>query len=442
MSTALAIAGVTAVLRDLLADGLAARNVAGVLGASVGVSVLAPDRVVAANAAEASQLNLFLYLATPNPGWRNAALPSLDGSGRARLTDPPLALDLHYLLSAYSGGDLHAEVLLGHAMQLLHETPVLSRAAVRAALTPPPGPGNALADALAEAGLAEQIELVKITPAVQNAEEMSKLWTATQSHLRPSAAYTVSVVLIQARAPARSALPVLTRGPRDAAGRETGIAVQPGLAAAVPLLATAEPPDGQPVAGIGDLVVLRGQALDGADRRVLLANDAWEVALELPAEPEQLPGHPAATTVAFSLAGQEAALPVGIYRVSLLVTRPDVLDQPRRLQSNRLALAVAPRLTDLPQTVARGGDGAATVTLAFAPALRSGQHATLVLGSAEIAPLAAGATPGSLSFRIAGAEPGTHLARLRVDGIESPIVNMDFTPGEAPRFLPRTVTIT
>ena len=109
------------------------------LGSSVTVSVLAPDRVVPPSASEASQINLFLYLVTPNPGWRNEQLPSRDASGRQRLTNPPLALDLHYLLSVYSGGDLHAEILLGYAMQLLHEMPVLTRDAIRTALNPSPG---------------------------------------------------------------------------------------------------------------------------------------------------------------------------------------------------------------------------------------------------------------------------------------------------------------
>jgi hypothetical protein len=101
VSTALAIAGVTnqgpfpppalpgfsgtaslsAVLRDLLNDGLINHNVSGAVG-SVTVSVLAPDRVVPANGSEASQINLFLYLVTPNPGWRNEGLPSRDASGR------------------------------------------------------------------------------------------------------------------------------------------------------------------------------------------------------------------------------------------------------------------------------------------------------------------------------------------------------------------------
>lgn len=445
MSTALAIAGVTAVLRDLLNDGLINHNISGVLGSSVTVSVQAPDRVVAANAAEASQLNLFMYLVTPNQGWRNEGLPGRDGSGRQRLSNPPLALDLHYLLSAYSGADLHAEILLGYAMQLLHETPVLTRAAIRTSLIPSPPVGSTLPPALralADSGLAEQVELIKITPVVQSNEELSKFWTATQSHLRPSAAYIASVVLIQAQQPARSALPVLTRGPRDAQGHETGIAVQPGLQASLPLLTSAQPPAGQIVAGIGDLVVLQGQALDGADRRVLLENEPWQVALEIAAAPAQQPDRPAATTAGFSLAGQAAALPVGIYRATLEVTRPDVLAQAKRMVSNRLALTLAPRITNLPQTVARAGDGSATITLQFTPDLRSGQHAMLVLGSDEVAPLAAGATPSSLQFRIPNAQPGSYLARLRVDGIESPIVDMSLPPGTAPQFLPLTVSIT
>lgn len=445
MSTALAIAGVTAVLRDLLNDGLINHNISGVLGSSVTVSVQAPDRVVAANAAEASQLNLFMYLVTPNQGWRNEGLPGRDGSGRQRLSNPPLALDLHYLLSAYSGADLHAEILLGYAMQLLHETPVLTRAAIRTSLIPSPPVGSTLPPALralADSGLAEQVELIKITPVVQSNEELSKFWTATQSHLRPSAAYIASVVLIQAQQPARSALPVLTRGPRDAQGHETGIAVQPGLQASLPLLTSAQPPAGQIVAGIGDLVVLQGQALDGADRRVLLENEPWQVALEIAAAPAQQPDRPAATTAGFSLAGQAAALPVGVYRATLEVTRPDVLAQAKRMVSNRLALTLAPRITNLPQTVARAGDGSATITLQFTPDLRSGQHAMLVLGSDEVAPLAAGATPSSLQFRIPNAQPGSYLARLRVDGIESPIVDMSLPPGTAPQFLPLTVSIT
>lgn len=446
MSTALAIAGVSAVLRDLLNDGLINHNISGAVGSSVTVSVLAPDRVIAEGSAEASQLNLFLYAVTPNPGWRNEGLPTRDASGRTRLSNPPLALDLHYLLSAYSGGSLHAEILLGHAMQLLHETPVLTRAAIRRALNPSPLVAPDLPPALralADSGLAEQLEQIKLSPRYLDLEEMSKLWTATQSAVRPSMAYQASVVLIQSQQPTRTPLPVLTRGPRDAAsGREAGIAVQPTVAPDVPLLAAVRPPLGQPLAAIGDAVALHGTRLEGTARSVLLVNDRFDIALELPVLPPQLPERPAGTVAAFSLAGQQDALPAGLYRATLRLTRPDALSTDRELQSNPILFTLAPRIGNLPQSVARAGDGAATVTIAFTPALRAGQRATLIVGTRELAPLEADATPTTLRFRIADAEPGVHLVRLRIDGIDSPIVDMDYTPPELPRFLDRTLEIT
>lgn len=445
MSTALAIAGVTAVLRDLLNDGLVNRNISGVVGSSVTVSVLAPDRVVPTGGTEASQINLFLYAVTPNAGWRNEALPARDGAGRARLTNPPLALDLHYLVSVYSGGDLHAEILLGYAMQLLHEVPVLTREAIRTALNPSPVVAANLPPALralAESGLAEQLEQIKLTPAYLNTEEMSKLWTAMQTPYRPSAAYQASVVLIQAQRQARTPLPVLTRGPVDlATGRETGIAVQPSLLPAVPLLTAAVPPLRQPVAAIGDTVALQGLRLDGTARTVLLRLDRFDLDLERPVL-APTPDRPAATVAAFSLAGQQAVLPAGSYRVVVRVTRPDALGVDKVYTTNPLMLTLAPQITNLPQTVARAGDGSATVTINFTPALRAGQRAVLVLGADEFQPETAGATPTSLAFVIEQAQVGVHLARLRIDGVDSPIIDMDFEPPEVPAFLDRTVEFT
>ena len=137
MSTALAIASVTAVLKDLLNNGVIDHDLASSVGEVV-VSALPPDRIDALGtpADQKSRLNLFLYQITPNQGWRNVGLPSHDGRGE-RLSNPPLALDLHYLLTAYGLEEFHAEILLGYGMQLLHETPVLTRSAIRTSLAPP-----------------------------------------------------------------------------------------------------------------------------------------------------------------------------------------------------------------------------------------------------------------------------------------------------------------
>jgi hypothetical protein len=443
MSTALAIAGVTAVLRDLLNDGLVNHNVSGVLGSSVTVSVLAPDRVVPPNGSEASQVNLFLYLVTPNPGWRNERLPSRDASGRVRQTNPPLAVDLHYLLSVYSGGDLHAEILLGYAMQLLHEMPVLTRDAIRTSLNPSPDVGTSLPPALralADAGLEDQVELIKLTPQYLNTEEMSKLWTAMQSHFRPTAAYVASVVLIEAQRAARSPLPVLSRGPVDpASGRDRGILVVPSLLPPVPTLTAAVPPARQPVAAIGDTIALQGHHLDGSNREVLLTNDRFAIEATIPALPPPSPAVATDTLIEVSLAGQAATLPVGVYRVAARLVRPDE-SEPR--ETNRVALTIAPRMTNLPLSVVRAGDHSASFTIEFTPMLRAGQRAVLVLGQTEHLPQGSGSPAAELAFTIPDAPLGSHLARLRIDGIESLIIDLSTEPPAIPTFLDQRVQFT
>jgi hypothetical protein len=86
-------------------------------------------------------------------------------------------------------------------------------------------------------------------------------------------------------------------------------------------------------------------------------------------------------------------------------------------------------------TVARVG-GTATFTLNFTPALRTGQKAVLLLGQQEFLPVPfATPTTTSLNFVIKDAPvspaPG-FLARLRIDGIESPIIDRSAKP---PAFL-------
>ncbi|MDH4234862.1 MAG: DUF4255 domain-containing protein, partial [Gallionella sp.] len=226
MSSPLAIAAVTAVLRDLLNNGLIDHDITGSLGSNVDVTAVPPDTIAIDTSTGRSQLNLFMHQVTPNAGWRNEGLPSRDGRG-TRLSNPPLALDLHYLLTAYGSAELHSEILLGYAMHLLHETPVLDRQAIRTALSGGTVPGSILPpayQALSAADLADQVEQIRITPMTMSTEEMSKLWSALQAHYRPTAAYHVSVVLIEAQRAKRSALPVLTRGRVDpVSGRERGV---------------------------------------------------------------------------------------------------------------------------------------------------------------------------------------------------------------------------
>lgn len=436
MSNALAIAGVTAVLKDLLDSGLIEHQVTDAMGQGVAVSAAPPDTIAVTGDEAGPRLNLFMYQATPNAALRNTALPSVNGRG-ARIANPPLALDLHYLLTAYGTADLQAEVLLGYAMQLLHETPVLTRAAIRTALDPSPVNGTvlpAIYEALRAADLAEQVEMIKIVPTTLNTEEMSRLWSALQARYRPTTAYLVSVVLIESMRAARAPLPVLSRGPVDpVTRREAGVVSSPSLVPPLPTLEAVAPPNAQPVAQLGDAIELRGHHLAGTGRTALLFNARLQIEEQIAA---------AAGTddalLQFTLPNTPAALPVGVYLASArLVRAGETL--PRT--TNRLPLAIAPRITTaMPFIVARDGDGVAQIDLDCTPQVRVGQRAVLILGEREIVAEPFAAATGALHFRVANAplnEP--LLARLRIDDIDSPIVDRSVTP---PRYFNHRITIT
>lgn len=436
MSNALAIAGVTAVLRDRLNEGVVNHDVSAVTGSTVTVTTLAPDRVIPAEGNETTQLNIFLYQVTPNTGWRNEALPSRDASGRHRLTNAPLALDLHYLISAYGSEPLHREILLGYAMQLMHEFPILTREMIRMALDPSPDVGTDLPpalQALAECGLADQVEQLKVTPQFLNSEELSKLWTATQSHYRPSAAYQVSVVLIESQESTRPGLPVLSRGEvNPITGRDRGVVVTPSLVPPLPTIESVRPAGNQPVVRLGETVSLTGHHLEGNARTVLLRNDRFNIEETLAAS-----GSSAADHLDFSIAPASAAdFPVGVYDVAVSLVMPV---ETHARESNRLAAVIAPNITSLPASVARDGNGDAAITVGFTPQLRPGQNVSLLLGSVEVFPDTFVAPTATLNFMVRDATPGSHLARLRIDGVESPIVDRSTTP---PTFFNLRVEIT
>ena len=212
MSQPLAIGAVSAVLRNLLDNGLV--DVGAPLG-PVKVTAVAPDTIKLDEPDAPPSLNLFLYRTSRNQGWAEVGLPSFDGNG-SRLSNPPLALNLHYLLTAYGSADFQAEILLGYAMHLLHERPVLDRAAIRQRARPEPARRVDPA-----AGVPGAHRVRPRRPGRRGHDHATSRWTprrcrgsgrrSRRTTGRP-APYVVSVVLIEARKPTRKALPVLSRG--------------------------------------------------------------------------------------------------------------------------------------------------------------------------------------------------------------------------------------
>jgi hypothetical protein len=451
MSNALAIAGVTAVIKDLLDSGIIDHKVTDAMGQGVTVSTIAPDTIPLTGPEATPRLNLFLHQVTPNPAWRNHGFPSHDSSG-IRVSNPPLALDLHYLLTAYGSTELQAEVLLGYAMQLLHETTVLTRNAIRVALNPTVVNGGILPtiyQALQATDLADQVEQIKITPSMLNTEEMSRLWSALQAHYRPTAAYQVSVVLIESQRKSRSPLPVLSRGPiiDPVSGRDRGVVVEPSLLPPVSTIEEIRLPKEQPVAKLGDTIDLIGHHLDGTSRMVRLENPRFEITEEIQALETGGAGR-----MQFTLTNAPAKFPVGIYQLSAQMIRPGIRPEDKSLKtSNQLALVVAPEITTSftpfpAEKIKRERDEEGKLTivkiekLRCRPEVRPGQRVELILGDrAEFAQPIIGAT-SELDFTFRNAPPpGTELlVRLRVDGIESPIIDRTAKP---PKFFDHRITL-
>jgi hypothetical protein len=432
VSSPLAIAAVTAVLKDLLNDGLINNDLAPV--GSFTVSALPPDRITTGET-EDNRLNLFLYQVTPNLGWRNEGLPSVGPHG-GRLSNPPLALDLHYLLTAYGSTDLNAEILLGFAMELLHDIPVLSRELVRRSLSPTnPIPTNLIpADAQGRRAidLADQIEILKITPQYLTGDELSKLWTAMQARYRTTVAYQVSTVLIQSTRPTQSALPVLQRGQKDRGPQAHASTAAP--APSWPTLLGAEilPKDGQGPRSsfeLGDTIALTG---------ALLAADTVtaEFRHRLIGNPIEIQSHPSSTAerpvfVVPSAAPAPANWPAGSYSIAV---RLETAGKALR-RTNEVVLSLAPRLTSKPSVAAQRRQ--LKLSLNFAPEIWPNQRVDVLVGGDPFQPAAVAAKTAALTLTITGATPSDIPVpvRLRVDGIDS--INVRDRTAQPPQFDPQ-----
>jgi hypothetical protein len=132
MSGFAAIGGVSATLQALLADRVEKPPEVTVDPTPIPVHVGIPPE----DSDDEVRLNLFLYRISENPYLKNREIPGRgQGNGYGH---PPLSLNLHYLLTAYgrvgSGGvttgtpvdERIAHYLLGNAMRILHDFPVIT----------------------------------------------------------------------------------------------------------------------------------------------------------------------------------------------------------------------------------------------------------------------------------------------------------------------------
>jgi hypothetical protein len=402
MSSPLAIAAVTAVLQKFLQNTVAKYGLDGILNGAVKVSAEPPDRILNGNPSP-DRINLFLFQATENQGWRNHELPTRNASGD-RITNPPLALDLSYLLTTYGSADFHAEVLLGYAMSVFHEMPVFTRDAIRAAIPVPPPP--TLPNALTNADLADQIEQIKIVPQIMSVEEISKIWSALQSQYRPTAVYKATVVLIETVKAVRPTLPV----------RQRNIAVLPFENPEIDLIQS-QATEADPIVAdqkilVGYNLVIDGRQLRGDTTLVLIDDEKIT-----PADDK--------TTAVRIIVPLPADLSAGLHSVRVvhpIAFDPDLPNDTRPgVESNVAAFVLSPQITT-PAPISTPPNS--TLSLGITPAVGRSQRVALLVGgnTISIRPRPIGNPPAStLHFSIPGLAAGNYLLRVQIDGAESPL---------------------
>ncbi|MEH2065981.1 MAG: DUF4255 domain-containing protein [Nostoc sp.] len=408
MSNVLSIAAVTAVLKVLLENGLVSDPIAASVG-DVIVTALPPDRI-SVEADERAQINLFLYQVTQN---RNVDWVSQEFRGRhsringnPRSVTPPLALDLHYLLTAYGAKDFQAELLLGYAMHLLHKTPtitsdIIENTLINASTTNTSSAFSQAVATVSVSDLAEQIGQIKLTPEFFNMEETSKLWSVLQTHYRPSASYLASMVLIES----------------SQCDNPEGFYMMPLSQPSIEQVMASAKTDQMIVAGT--TLVIRGKRLRGEITRVRLGNTEK---LIVPQDVKE-------TQISLLVPPDLYASVQGIQVVHLTMGNGGQTNH--LVESNVAAFVLHPTITAFVAEVKNSGDNLRTaeITVKFQPKVGKAQRVVLLLNEVS------GDSPIVYSFFVAprtedtdaiaipvkNVKPGNYLVRARVDGAESPL---------------------
>jgi hypothetical protein len=393
MSNALAIAATTATLRNLIDRGIRSEVGSGT------VTARPPDKA-RDNGESSNQINLFLYHTLPNAALLNQDLPNRVKPGETGRS--PLALKLYYLLTAYGqdNDDIAGHRLLGTAMRVLHDNPVLNPADIQLAL--------------AESDLQNQVERVRITPQPLSVDELSKLWTTFQTQYRISATYEVSVVLIESNRPVRTPLPVLTRGVGD-----RGVVVQPSLVPPFPTLESVQPPNQQPSARLGEPLTLRGYHLKSDDGQAIAR--FTHPRLSRPIERVVSTGESPAELVLEIPNESPSQWLAGLYAIAVQ------LQQDGRTQTtNTLSFSLAPQIQNIQLSPTR------RITITCTPAVQTDQRIALLLGSQELLPLLpegiAVQQVNMLTFNASSLPAGEYFVRLRVDGVDSLLIDWAAKP--------------
>jgi len=385
VSTAAAIATTTATLQQLLEQSTSANS----------VTTLPPGIARDPNN-NSSQLNVFLYKTDIDTAFSNAPLP---GSSRPNESaHPPLALSLRYLVTCYGAddNDISGQQVIGEAMLALHDHAVLSRDLINGIVP--------------DSGLHDQLERVRITASPMTVDELIKLWTVFQTDYRLSQAYEVSVALIESERPAVTPLPVLRRGAAD-----RGVELQTDALPPFPCIENVEFANQNIEAVAGESVIFRGHHLDATNAVIRFNNQRLDDFVDVAAAANT------ASSITVQIPVPPTGFVSGVYIVQAVLT-----DGPVTRLSNAIGMSIAPEISNL---VVGGGVNNRTLTIDLTPDVADGQQVSLLLGGQQFTGFTQPA-PGQVEFALGTVTAGNYLVRLRVDGVDSRLIDRTAEPPE------------
>jgi Pvc16 N-terminal domain len=231
-------------------------------------------------------------------------------------------------------------------------------------------------------------------------EDTSKLWSALQTHYRPSASYQASMVLIES----------------DDAYQAEGLSMislsQPTIEQ---VIAPAEP---EQLIVVNSTLVIRGKRLRGEITRIRLGNS----------EKLLIPEDVKETQISLLVPTDLAA---GVHGVQVVHLKMGNQEPKQQMESNVTSFVLHPQITATIAQVEKSAENlcSAKITVKFQPKVGKMQRLVLLLNELS------NDNPGFYSFPVTldnedtdvitilvtDVKSGTYLVRVRVDGAESPL---------------------
>jgi hypothetical protein len=421
MSNYLAIATVTEALSQLLGD--IKNDISGAV-----VVAQPPDVVI--QGVHGNILNVFLYQVTQNLAHRNPVGPERSSADGRLVKKPKLGLDLHYMITALGNDDLQAQMILGSAMRILHETPFLSRDLIAQTIQSK--------KILEDSTLADQIELVKITHQNLSLEEIAKLWSSFfQTNYRISTTYQANVVLLEGKKEARPTLPVLSSQLKVVQFKQ-------------PIIHRVEPQ------------ILEYNAAGDTTLTIIGVNlQAEDVTIQIEGKSIIVPTSVSDNKITLTI---PSGVTPGIKAVQVIQSLKMGLEEKQAahkiFKSNVAVFVLAPKITKIngvninspnPTSVSKNEK----LTLTFVPSMVQSQKASFMIGDYEIQlpkqvsqvpfnTLSASYADNPALAKAINDNPGkTHLLRIKVDEAESLLtVDADKTSATFGQFVCPAITVT